>query len=44
MMRWLVETWATMWGWAEGRIFAFRQRLAASALREEAAGLEAGVR
>ncbi|MFT5684312.1 MAG: hypothetical protein ACI8RZ_005253 [Myxococcota bacterium] len=44
MVRWLVETWATMWGWAEGRIFASRQRLAASALREEAAGLEAGVR
>lgn len=43
-MRWLVRTWAAMWGWAEGRVFAFRQRLAATALHEEAAELEAEVR
>jgi hypothetical protein len=40
----LLRIWVAMWRWVEGRVFAFRQRLAASALAEEAAELEAGVR
>lgn len=44
MMRWLVRTWAAMWSWVEERVFAFRQRLAITALHEEATELGAEVK